>query len=101
MNKYEVYTWIALKRLNKKYQYGFSRQICFGNYILDFYSKKLKINIEIDGETHEYKEREDKQRDNYVKSFGIKIVRITNEDVIKSYNFLEEYLNELIKKNLN
>lgn len=101
MNKYEVFVWVALKILNKKYRYGFSRQICFGPYILDFYSKKLKTNIEVDGETHEFRGNEDVIRDEYVKRYGIKITRIINSDVLKSYSFLDEYLNEIIINSTN
>ncbi|QQR93782.1 DUF559 domain-containing protein [bacterium] len=101
MNKYEVFVWVALKILNKKYRYGFSRQICFGPYILDFYSKKLKTNIEVDGETHEFRGNEDIIRDEYVKRYGIKIIRITNSDVLKSYSFLDEYLNQIIVNSTN
>ena len=63
-----------------------------GNYILDFYSKRYKICIEIDGDSHIVKDSYDSDRDQYLESFGVKIIRVTNDQVVDMYNSLDEYL---------
>ena len=50
----------------------FHRQRVIGNYIVDFYSPKLKIIIEIDGYQHYYEENReyDKKRTEYLEGLG-------------------------------
>ena len=59
---------------NKKY---FWRRI----YIIDFYCAKLKLWIEIDGESHDWQSEYDEERTNYLKGLWIKIIRYTNNQV--------------------
>ena len=60
-----------------------NRQKVFGYYILDFYCASAMLAIEIDGSQHfEDKEKEyDKQRDAYLQSMGITVLRFTNRDI--------------------
>jgi very-short-patch-repair endonuclease len=64
----------------------FYRQKPIGDYIVDFYCPKAKLVIEIDGshhfigETIEY----DRIRDDYLSSLGLKVLRFTNNDVLKN-----------------
>lgn len=48
----EVRLW---DRIRKKQILGvrFRRQFSIGNYIVDFYSPKIKLAIEIDGKSHD------------------------------------------------
>jgi len=48
------------------------------NYFLDFYFPEYKINLEIDGSQHEWPERieSDRRRDDFLRSNGIKVIRI-------------------------
>lgn len=48
------------------------------NYFLDFYFPREKVNLEIDGSQHEWPERikSDNRRDDFLKSEGIRIIRI-------------------------
>ncbi|MFA7325140.1 MAG: DUF559 domain-containing protein [Candidatus Kapaibacterium sp.] len=52
-----------------------------GNYIVDFYIKKLGIVIEIDGVSHNEKQEEDLARDNYLRSYGLTVIRYTDLEV--------------------
>jgi cyclase len=70
-------------------------------YIADFYCHELRIVVEVDGSIHNLKEVKefDIIRENDIKSFGIKVIRLTNseirnnfEDVIKK---LENIINEI------
>jgi very-short-patch-repair endonuclease len=53
----------------------------FGSYIIDIYLKKLMIGIEIDGGIHSKQLAYDDQRDEYLASCGVTIVRFTNQEV--------------------
>ena len=59
------------------------RQHNIENYIVDFYIAEKKIVIEIDGIQHlspEHKEA-DLLRDNLLASWGIKVIRYSNNDI--------------------
>lgn len=57
----EVLLWEVLK--GKKIRgFQFTRQKPIDKYIADFYCPKLKLAIEIDGNTHNYRINEDIQR---------------------------------------
>lgn len=73
----EVIFW---KQVHKGvfWKIDFDRQRIIGNYIVDFYVKTLGLIIEIDGSSHNDKEDYDKKRDEYLKSFGLKIFRISD-----------------------
>jgi len=63
--------------------YRFLRQKPIEWYILDFYCPKLKLAIEIDGESHEWKGDYDEERDKTLKDIWIKILRYRDEDIHK------------------
>ncbi|MDD5127643.1 MAG: endonuclease domain-containing protein [Dehalococcoidales bacterium] len=70
----------------------FYRQTPIGEYIVDFYCPKAKLAIEVDGgqhftnETAEY----DRIRNEYLNSVGLRVLRFTNEDVLKRINSVAE-----------
>ena len=51
-------------------------------YIADFYCSKAKLVIEVDGGYHLRIKDEDANRDEVVKSLGLKTIRFTNEQVL-------------------
>jgi len=61
--------------------YRFLRQKLVWNYILDFYCQKLKLWIEIDDKSHDFKGDYDQQRTDYLTDLWIKIIRYTNNNV--------------------
>jgi len=61
----------------------FDRQRIIGNYIVDFYAKKLGLVIEIDGSSHDNKVEYDKERELYLVALGLKVYRITVNDILK------------------
>ena len=66
----EVLLWEQLK--NKQLiGYDFHRQKPIDEFIVDFYCPKLKLVIEIDGESHDGKIQEDKTREEKLKSLGL------------------------------
>ena len=79
---------ILWKYLRRKQVKGvrFLRQYSVGQYILDFYSPKKKLSIEIDGGQHILKkiEKRDEKRTEYLKIKGIKVIRFWNSDVFEN-----------------
>lgn len=76
----------------KKLPYPVHRQHNIENYIVDFYIAEKKIVIELDGVQHnspEGKER-DKQRDTVLASWGITVLRYSNESIRKDFNMVTE-----------
>ncbi len=60
----------------------FRRQHKIGTYIIDFYSIKLRLAIEIDGEIHVARKHEDKARSKWLESLGIQVLRFSNSEVV-------------------
>ena len=80
MTKEERHLWYDFLRGHPA---RFSRQKVLGNYIADFYSAQARMIIELDGSQHyetEGRER-DAQRDTYLQSLGITVLRYSNADV--------------------
>jgi very-short-patch-repair endonuclease len=61
----------------------FRRQHCIAPFIVDFYCYKAKLAIEIDGEIHQYRPEEDKIRQEYLESLKLKVLRFTNDAVLR------------------
>ncbi len=63
------------------------RQKVMGNYIADFYCAKARIVIELDGSGHYEKEQilKDKEKEAYLNSLGITILRYSNLEVLKNF----------------
>ena len=61
----------------------FKRQHSIGGYIIDFYCRKYKLIVEIDGDIHNTKEaREyDEERDKHFMGLGYKVLRFKNGEV--------------------
>ena len=60
-----------------------NRQKVIGRYIADFYIASSKLVIELDGSQHYEDEnvKNDAQRDGYLNSLGIKVLRYSNLDI--------------------
>ena len=90
-NLAEVIFWM---QVHQKMFYGldFDRQKIIGNYIVDFYVKRLGLVVEIDGGSHNEKSEYDTQRDQYLESLGLKVFHTTDFDVLHHVSLV---LNEL------
>ena len=99
MTKAEIRLWSKLrgKQLN---QVQFYRQKIIGNYIVDFYCLKANLVIELDGGQHYSEEGryKDKQRDNYLQSQGLYVMRFSDRDVFENLegivNHIQNYMNK-------
>ncbi len=61
--------------------YRFRRQEVIGNYIVDFFCRKLKLAIEIDGSSHDEKYELDMKRQREIESYGITVLRFGDKEV--------------------
>lgn len=82
---------------NRKLQQKFLRQKPIGKFILDFYCSKLLLAIEIDGDSHDKKYWQDKNRDWYMEIRGIKTIRFTNEQVLNEIDNVFDKLLKIVK----
>ena len=78
----EVLFWKQVTKGNF-YSIDFDRQRIIGNYIVDFYAKKLGLVVEIDGSSHDNKVDYDKERERYLASLGLKVYRISVTGILK------------------
>ena len=79
----EVLLWNQLKARKMK-GYQFMRQKPIDDYIVDFYCSKLRLVIEIDGESHSERTREDHIRQEKLESLGLSFLRFYDSDVKKN-----------------
>jgi very-short-patch-repair endonuclease len=80
--KGEALLWRDVLKARQMKGYQFNRQFPIGNYIVDFVSRKLKLIIEIDGNSHVAKSEEDYDRQEFLKSLGYRILRFSEAMVI-------------------
>src|SRR5438132_10843974 len=85
MTRAETLLWRHLKA-HRLAALGFRRQSPMGNYIADFVAHSCKLVVEIDGESHDFDERirHDARRDQWFASRGYRVLRFTNDDVMKN-----------------
>ena len=67
-------------------------------FIADFMCYEKKLVIEVDGLIHEFKKDEDQHREEILKSLGLNILRIRNDevkDILKVMEKIRTYINEM------
>ena len=76
----EALLWNKLKG-KQLFGYKFIRQIPINKYIVDFYCRELKLIIEIDGFTHNYKIDADIERQKVLEKEGYAVIRFQEREV--------------------
>jgi len=87
----EKYLWTFISRKQIR-GYDFDRQTPIDRYIVDFFCKELKLAIELDGIYHELQSKKDLRRQNRIESFGVKVIRFEEKQVLKD---IESVLTEI------
>lgn len=95
--KTEAIVWYQILD-NKKTGFKFLRQKPINRFIIDFYSRKLLLAIEIDGGYHKKRINYDNERDKYLDNLNIKTIRFTNEEVLNDLNKIKEEIMTVIKE---
>ncbi|MBW7997331.1 MAG: endonuclease domain-containing protein [Candidatus Glassbacteria bacterium] len=75
----EVLLWEQLKA-RKLRGYQFARQKPVGDFIVDFFCHDLHLVIEIDGSSHDKRLEQDKARQGFLESLGMKVIRFLDKD---------------------
>ena len=67
-------------------------------FIVDFYCPTLKLVIEIDGDSHytEQGQDYDRERSQRLESYGLKVIRFTNQQVLENFDGVCEEIGGLI-----
>ena len=100
LTKEERHLWYDYLRT---YPVKFLRQKIIGKYIVDFYCAKAKLIVELDGsQHHEEKGMEyDAERTAFLEQYGIRVLRIPNNEVNKNLSGVCEYIDFAVKQSLH
>ena len=92
-----LWTWL---RNRDFHGVKFRRQVPIGRYIVDFYCPELKLAIEIDGRQHAavWMSEHESERTVEIERYGIEIVRIGNELLIRDPRTVEDILELAISR---
>lgn len=100
MTEAEWKIWNLVLKKDKTW-YRFLRQKLLWDYIVDFYCHKLKLWIEIDDSSHDWKWEYDERRTKYLNSIWIEIIRYSNNNIYYQLAAVMIDLDDKIKKRAN
>ena len=95
----EILLWKEIKE-KKVLGYDFHRQKPIDEYIVDFYCPRLKLILEIDGDSHDGKEEADFIRQKKLESKGLTVLRFWDLDVKANVDGIVGQLKEWIESNM-
>ena len=100
MTKEERHLWYDFLR---PYPIKFLRQKILGKYIVDFYCAEAKLIVELDGSQHyEDKGMEyDTERTAYLEQYGVRVLRIPNNEVNQNFPGVCEYIDLAVRQSLS
>ena len=95
MTKEERHLWYDFLRT---YPVRFSRQKVLGRCIVDFYSAKAKLVIELDGSQHYGAEQvaQDAERTAFLNGYGLQVIRIPNHEVSENFEGVCAYIDVVV-----
>ncbi len=99
MNEPEKIFWYQILHQDIFKTFHFRKQKPLGIYIVDFYSARLALVIEIDGESHIDQIEYDRQRSEYFGTLGLREIRFTNREVSENTEWVYEKLKSFIEEN--
>ncbi len=97
MTDAERLLWSRLRRKQLN-NVQFYRQRIIGNYIVDFYCPRSRLIIEVEGGQHYQDEggRRDNVRDDYMKNVGMRVLRVSDREVLQDLNGVVEKICEIL-----
>ena len=97
MTKEERHLWYDFLRT---YPIRFSRQKVLGRYIVDCYSAKAKLVIELDGSQHYETDRveKDAERTAFLNGYGLQVIRIPNHEVNENFEGVCAYIDAVVRR---
>jgi len=95
----EEILWEGLRKFRSN-GFIFRRQHPIAIFIADFYCHKLKLIIEVDGEVHfdDLAREHDDGRTAELEKYGIKVIRFTNEQILKDRELVIKQIQDYITK---
>ncbi|MFC2188146.1 Eco57I restriction-modification methylase domain-containing protein [Fulvivirgaceae bacterium LMO-SS25] len=96
--KSEIQLWGALKGKFEG-KYDFHRQKPLDNYIADFFCHELSLVVEIDGDTHNWQESQqrDYEKEARFNELGLNVLRFIDSDVFDHFESTVETIREYVK----
>jgi very-short-patch-repair endonuclease len=93
MTDAERHLWLRL-RMRQLGGYQFYRQRIIGDYVVDFFCPRARLVIEVDGVQHSSDDTTaaDEERDEYLKSKGLKVIRFNDIEVLKNIDGVVEQI---------
>ncbi|MEA3349602.1 MAG: endonuclease domain-containing protein [Chloroflexota bacterium] len=76
----------------------FRAQHPVGSFILDFWCPSRKLVVEVDGNVHQVQEEYDEARTKHLESYGYRVVRFHNDEVLTGLSSVLERISEAAKK---
>jgi very-short-patch-repair endonuclease len=92
----EIILWLKVLR-NDQTGFSFLRQRPIGKYIADFLCRKLKLVIEVDGYSHNFKHEEDIIRDEELLKLGYLTLRFHDEEILNDLENVERTITHEIE----
>jgi Uncharacterized protein conserved in bacteria len=77
----EIILWDKVLKNKKMHGYQFLRQFSIDNFIVDFICRKIKLIIEVDGYSHNFKYEKDIQRDEHLAKLGFTVLRFSEDNL--------------------
>jgi len=103
MTKAEACIWKYALKSSMRNGYKFRRQRPIDKYIVDFACLELNLIIEIDGGTHNIESinNKDSIRQTELESLGFKVIRFTDDEVLKNMDGVIFKIDETIERILS
>jgi very-short-patch-repair endonuclease len=96
---------VLWSKVRRKQLHGvqFYRQKPLGKYIVDFYAPRVKLVIEIDGSQHKEinQSQKDIERDRYLNSLGLKVLRFNSREVLTETDAVIEVIYHVISRQMH
>lgn len=99
MTNEEGILWSRIKN-EKFHKVKFRKQFIIDQYIMDFYSPKYKLAIELDGASH-FTDKgiiRDTERDTILSKQGIEVLRFENDSINKNLTTVLNLIHEKMKE---
>ena len=92
--------WFSFLR---EYPMHFVAQKVVGNYIVDFYCRKVRLSIELDGDSHytSLQKKYDETRTTFLEMLEIKELRFTNTEVCENFSGVCEMIDMEVQARRN
>lgn len=96
--KAEIRLWCELLS-KRKMGFPFLRQRPIDRFIADFMCRELNLIIEVDGYSHNFKLKEDQQKDEILSNLGFTVLRFTDDEVMKDLDNVQRTIASWMEEN--